>query len=194
MAKRAAKRAVSPVLATLMMVAVAVALSVIIFTWSQGFLSQTGEAASAQQAAQNIAAQSGIIIEAVTATASTTGSGGNGTATIYVRNVGAASITLGSVNVVGRSGNSGFKAAIVNASLAPNTSYFYYATGKKLVINTPASLTLAKGAGATITVNFAIKGTTPADDNDYELHRGDLITVKVTTIAGTFAQVTYIVP
>jgi flagellin-like protein len=49
MAKKVARRAVSPVLATLMMVAVAVALSVIIFTWSQGFLSQTGEAASGQQ-------------------------------------------------------------------------------------------------------------------------------------------------
>jgi flagellin-like protein len=55
MVKKVARRAVSPVLATLMMVAVAVALSVIIFTWSQGFLSQTGEAASGQQAAQNIA-------------------------------------------------------------------------------------------------------------------------------------------
>ena len=193
MVKRLVKKGVSPVLATLMMVAVAVAMSVIIFTWSQGFLSQTGEAASAQQAAQNVAAQSGIIIEAVTATASTTAA--NGTATIYVRNVGASSISLGSVNVVGRSGNSGFKAAIVNASLAPNTSYFYYATGKKLGINTPNPLTLAKGAGATITVNFAKKGTTTDDDdNDYELHRGDLITVKVTTTAGTFAQATYIVP
>jgi len=85
MAKKMAKRAVSPVLATLMMVAVAVALSVIIFTWSQGFLSQTGEAASGQQAAQNIAAQSGILIEAVTFDTSK--------ATVYVRNVGTVKVT-----------------------------------------------------------------------------------------------------
>jgi flagellin-like protein len=85
MAKKMAKRAVSPVLATLMMVAVAVAMSVIIFTWSQGFLSQTGEAASAQQAQQNIAAQSGIAIDGVTFS-------GND-ATVYVRNVGTVTIT-----------------------------------------------------------------------------------------------------
>jgi flagellin-like protein len=85
MAKKTAKKAVSPVLATLMMVAVAVAMSVIIFTWSQGFLSQTGEAASGQQAQQNIAAQSGIAIDGVTFS-------GN-TATVYVRNVGTVTIT-----------------------------------------------------------------------------------------------------
>jgi flagellin-like protein len=87
MVKKVARRAVSPVLATLMMVAVAVALSVIIFTWSQGFLSQTGEAASGQQAAQNIAAQSGILIESVTFNTTSK------TATVYVRNVGTVSVT-----------------------------------------------------------------------------------------------------
>jgi flagellin-like protein len=193
MMKQKGKKAFSPVLATLMMVAVAVAMSVIIFTWSQSFLSQTSEAAAGQQASQNVAAQSGIAIEAVTAQASTTTA--NGTATIYIRNVGAASVKLGSIGVLGRSGNAGFKAAIVNGSLAPNTSYYYYATGKRFEITTPSSLTLPKGDATSVTVNFAKKGTTTdTDDDNYELRSGDVLTVKVTTTAGTFAQATYTVP
>jgi len=153
MAKKA-KKAVSPVLATLMMVAVAVALSVIIFTWSQSFLSQTSEAASGQQAAQNIAAQSGILIE------SATFAPGTG-ATITVRNVGAVSVTLGNAIATGRPDNSGFTDST---------------TG------TPATSSLNKGSATTITFNIAT------------LARGDVVTFKVTTTAGTFAQATYIVP
>jgi len=156
MAKKTAKRAVSPVLATLMMVAVAVALSVIIFTWSQSFLSQTGEAASGQQAAQNIAAQSGILIESATFATSSSGS-----ATITVRNVGAVSVTLGTAIATGRPDNSGFKTS--------NTG-------------TPATLSLSKGDATTI--SFSLSG----------LQSGDVITFKVTTKAGTFAQATYTVP
>ena len=48
------KKAVSPVLATLLMVAIAVSMSVIMFTWSQGFLSTTSEASSSQQQSQNL--------------------------------------------------------------------------------------------------------------------------------------------
>jgi flagellin-like protein len=98
MVKRIARRAVSPVLATLMMVAVAVALSVIIFTWSQGFLSQTGEAASGQQAQQNIAAQSGILIESATIPSD------SNQATLYVRNVGTVTVTIDSYSYTLRRG------------------------------------------------------------------------------------------
>jgi len=59
------RRAVSPVLATLLMIAVAVSMSVILFVWSQNFLASTSEAASSQQQAQNVAAQSSIAIESV---------------------------------------------------------------------------------------------------------------------------------
>ena len=59
------KRGVAPVLATLLMIAVAVAMSVIIFMWSQGFLSGTSGAAQSQTSQQNIAAQSSISIETI---------------------------------------------------------------------------------------------------------------------------------
>ena len=158
MAKRAARRAVSPVLATLMLVAVAVALSVIIFTWSQGFLSQTGEAASAQQAAQNIAAQSGIIIESVTFT-----TGPSGSISITVRNVGAVSVELGRAVATGYPTNTGFKTSEDTTTFSP-------------------SATLSKGEAATATISGV------------NISSGDVITIKVTTKAGTFAQGTYTVP
>jgi len=155
MAKKA-KRAVSPVLATLMMVAVAVAMSVIIFTWSQSFLSQTGEAASGQQASQNIAAQSGILIESATFSGTT--------ATVYVRNVGSVSVTLGQAIAIGRPGQ-GF-----TSSVAKDVS----------------TATLPKGQATTIDFSgtYALSGLTS----------GDVVTFKVTTKAGTFAQATYTVP
>jgi len=59
------KRGVAPVLATLLMIAVAVAMSVIIFMWSQGFLSGTSGAAQSQTSQQNIAAQSSISLETI---------------------------------------------------------------------------------------------------------------------------------
>ena len=68
---RTKRKAVAPVLATLMMIAVAVAMSVIIFVWSQGFLSQTSAAAGGQQSQQNLAASSGISIEAAVFTPGT---------------------------------------------------------------------------------------------------------------------------
>ena len=126
MAKKVARRAVSPVLATLMMVAVAVAMSVIIFTWSQGFLSQTGEAASGQQAQQNIAAQSGIAIDGVTFNTS-----GN-SATVYVRNVGTVTITPATVIATNLS---------TREQVTNSTSF------------SPASLN--PGEGASVTVNFS---------------------------------------
>ena len=59
------KRGVAPVLATLLMIAVAVAMSVIIFMWSQGFLAGTSGAAQSQTSQQNIAAQSSISLETI---------------------------------------------------------------------------------------------------------------------------------
>jgi len=162
MAKKMAKRAVSPVLATLMMVAVAVALSVIIFTWSQGFLSQTGEAASGQQAAQNIAAQSGILIESVTFSGTT--------ATVYVRNVGTVSVIPALAVAGGRPGQ-GFTTIATASSITSGAA-----------TSALGSMTLSKGAGAWI--QFTLTGLTS----------GDVVSFKVTTTSGTFAQATYTVP
>ena len=96
------KKAVAPVLATLLMIAVAVAMSVIIFMWSQGFLSQTSTSTGGQQGAQNQAAQSSISIEDVLFSTA------NQNATVIIRNVGAVSVDLGSMTVVGASSNAGF--------------------------------------------------------------------------------------
>jgi flagellin-like protein len=167
MAKKTAKRAVSPVLATLMMVAVAVALSVIIFTWSQSFLSQTGEAASGQQAAQNIAAQSGILIESVTFSGA---GGGSPTATVYVRNVGTVSVIPALAVASGRPGQ-GFTAVTTAASITSDAA-----------TSSLGSMTLSKGAGAWIQFTLT------------DLKSGDVVSFKVTTTSGTFAQATYTVP
>jgi flagellin-like protein len=152
MAKKIARRAVSPVLATLMMVAVAVALSVIIFTWSQGFLSQTGEAAAGQQASQNIAAQSGILIESATFSSNSVD--------VTVRNVGKVTVTLGRYYITQSSGGT--------------TNYY----------SDDISDTLPPASATTITL-------TPTGAS---FASGDIVTIKITTTAGTFAQATYIVP
>ncbi|MHC1586632.1 MAG: archaellin/type IV pilin N-terminal domain-containing protein [Candidatus Hecatellaceae archaeon] len=95
-------KAVSPVLATLLMIAVAVSMSVILFVWSQGFLATTSEAASQQQQAQNIVTQSQIAIEAVQfadamADDGATVVGDNQAVKIMVRNVGTSKVTIAQV-------------------------------------------------------------------------------------------------
>jgi len=113
---RVKSKGVAPVLATLLMIAVAVSMSVIIFMWSQGFLSNTSSAVGGQQGAQNIAAQSSITIEVVTFDLTTSTN-----CTIYVRNIGAVSVELGVAMASGISGNEGFtgstKGIIADAAL-----------------------------------------------------------------------------
>ena len=102
-------KAVSPVLATLLMIAVAVSMSVILFMWSQNFLASTSQAASSQQQSQNVAAQSSIAIESVQftdakalkwdGTETSISGGSNKVIKIVVRNVGSSKVTLGQVYV-----------------------------------------------------------------------------------------------
>ena len=160
MQPRSSRKAVAPVLATLLMIAVAVAMSVIIFMWSQGFLSQTSSATGGQQGAQNVAAQSSVAIEIAVFTTGT-----NGTSTVIVRNVGSVSVTLGSIVVQGSSSNGGFKTSVIDTT--PTC--------------TPA--TILKGSACTLTVT----GIT-------NLASGDVMTMKVTTTAGTFAAAQFTVP
>jgi FlaG/FlaF family flagellin (archaellin) len=150
------RKAVAPVLATLLMIAVAVSMSVIIFMWSQGFLSQTSESTGAQQGAQNQAAQSSIAIEAVLFDTT------NKNATVVVRNVGAVAVKLGNIVMSGVSSNAGFKGSQIKD-----------ASGTQL----------SKGQATSIEVT----GLT-------NLTSGDVVTVKATTEAGTFAQASYTVP
>ena len=212
--RRGSKRAVSPVLATLMMVAVAVGLSVIIFTWGQNYLSQTSEAASAQQAAQNIAAQSGIIIESVTFRGGA-GDVNNDTVTVHIRNIGSVSNTIGSITIMGRPDNTGMNKTLtllvdttgakvkVTAIPAASNTLDDRVTGggiEGVLVNgnevtdnaedehANALKNIAKGAGVSVLID--LKG----DTKGYNIEPGDVITIKVTTQAGTFAQATYTVP
>ncbi len=102
------KKAVAPVLATLLVIAVGVSLSVILFIWSQGFLSQNSESISSQQGAQNQVAQSSIVLEAVTFSGTTT--------TVYFRNGGAVSITPALLIAQGISSNYGFTGTATNST------------------------------------------------------------------------------
>jgi hypothetical protein len=138
------------------MIAVAVSMSVIIFMWSQGFLSQTSESTGAQQGAQNQAAQSSIAIEAVLFDTS------SAKVTVVVRNVGSVAVKLGNVVVTGISSNAGF-------------------TGSQ--IKDTGGTQLSKGQATSIEVT----GLTG-------LKSGDVVTIKATTEAGTFAQSSYTVP
>jgi len=186
MAKRAAKRAVSPVLATLMMVAVAVAMSVIIFTWGQGFLSQTGEAASAQQASQNVAAQSGILIESVPTKQWKSGTQ-NGNITIVVRNVGGVSVTLGTVQITPLKSNSGLNSSLTATYNSTTTQWNTGTTG----VNATSSSTQPISPRSTYTLYIIFNNSTAPQG--YRPLIGDVFTVKVITTAGTFAQGTYVI-
>ena len=150
------RKAVAPVLATLLMIAVAVAMSVIIFMWSQGFLSQTSQSTGSQQGAQNQAAQSSIAIEQVTFSGPT--------ATVYFRNVGAVAITPAFLTASGINSNNGFKTSATNSSAI-----------------TAGGSTLNKGAGGSYAMTLT------------NLTPGDVVTFKITTTAGTFAQGSYTV-
>jgi flagellin-like protein len=186
--KQRGKKAVSPVLATLMMVAVAVALSVIIFTWSQGFLSQTSEAAAGQQASQNIAAQSGILIEAVSTQPLKTGaSPQNGEIKISIRNVGAVSTTLSTVYITPAAGNTGLTSSLRLEWTGSSWTVTSPSTG--VTASFTDSQPVTPRSSYTLTITFD-ESNAPSG---YQPATGDVFTVKVVTTAGTFTQGTYTV-
>jgi flagellin-like protein len=167
------KKAVSPVLATLLMIAVAVSMSVIIFMWSQGFLATTSEAASSQQSAQNIAAQSSISIEAVYMDTSHTDR-----LDIIARNVGTVKEKIGAVYIEGK-----------YLGTTVSTTYFGYPSATDTAVWCPYD-----SAGSTQT-----SGEIPAKGYSiikvkYTWEKSTSYTIKVTTTVGTFASTTLISP
>jgi len=219
---RQRRKAVAPVLATLMMIAVAVAMSVIIFVWSQGFLSQTSSAAGGQQSQQNIAAQSSVSIELVSFTSATSASTGCPTSagtecamTIVIRNVGAVAETLGSLTVTGSSSNSGFSGTFVVPTLActpgntlnPVAAGGYKCGGTGSAVTgtssdiTPAVWEISSGTtytssipkGSSVTLKLT-NNPAGADTGNNMILSGDVISFKITTSAGTFAPQQYTVP
>jgi archaeal type IV pilus assembly protein PilA len=211
---RMKRKAVAPVLATLMMIAVAVAMSVIIFVWSQGFLSQTSSAAGGQQSQQNIAAQSSLSIES--AVFSDSGSSGTnyGAITIVVRNVGSVGETLGSILITGVPTNVGLQDSLIcsvsGSQTASDQAYgvacspaggFVQGAGTVpagtscpaatscILYPTADTFVIGKGQAATITVELPLTTTAGA-----YLASGDLVSLKLTTTAGTFASQQYTAP
>ncbi|MCD6511121.1 MAG: hypothetical protein J7K45_00815 [Thaumarchaeota archaeon] len=168
------RKAVSPVLAVLLMIAVSVALAVVIFTWSQGFLSSTSGAIGTEQGAQNIAAQSQITIENVVPDTSAKN------ITLVIRNVGSVSVSIGSIQVIGLPSNSGFSGSgyVTISSSGVNTGGDVSAVDP----SSASSYTLSKGSAVTVALNLN------------NLASGDFITVKATTTVGSFAQYSITVP
>ena len=164
-------KAVSPVLATLLMIAVAVSLSVIIFMWSQNFLASTSQAASTQQQSQNVAAQSSIAIESV-------GFPATNNVRIIVRNVGTTKVTLGGLYV----NNSVMQLKFKTGSEAyPDTANQanWYAYDKNH--NPQSSSEIPPQGYASIRLN-------------YNWSAGGTYIIKVTTTAGTFAETVVTAP
>jgi archaellin len=168
--------------------------------WGQGFLSQTSESTGAQQGAQNQAAQSSIAIEAVLFNPNATATSSEYTATIVVivRNVGAVSVKLGAVSITGISANAEMTGNVI-ATLSDST---WTATGSDDVTNqqswavTGGTGTISKGDSATLTFTRTEKkvGSGAGYTDDTWFNSGDVITIKVTTTVGTFAQASFTVP
>ncbi len=185
-------KAVAPVLATLLMIAVAVAMSVIIFMWSQGFLAQTSESTGSQQGSQNQAAQSSIAIETVTGTP-TSGTVGSNTTTLTVlaRNVGAIAINVGSLTITGLSSNTRFNGSLIAIATGDTTMAVTSSpTGGWAALASAEGLeAVSKGGGIIITLTGTNLGP-----KQNQLAPGDVVTVKLTTDKGTFAQSSFTVP
>jgi len=91
---KVSKRAVSPVIATLLMIAVAVAASVIVYVWSAGLLGTLMGGGGAQVKEQ-------LILEAYNWKDATAG------LTVFLRNVGSSDIEVAAIYVGGTAATSG---------------------------------------------------------------------------------------
>ncbi|MCD6511120.1 MAG: hypothetical protein J7K45_00810 [Thaumarchaeota archaeon] len=204
------RKAVSPILAVLLMIAVSVALAVVIFTWSQGFLSSTSSAIGTEQGAQNIAAQSQITLENVIPDKVNDLPSGSDTTignfTIIVRNVGSVSVSLGTITIQGLPANSGMSGTInilIGSSGSANpdiTAITANADTSKIKIYESDGGTEATNSyfqniakGDSVTFIVSITGNDTAN-TDLDLQSGDFITVKATTTVGSFAQYSVTVP
>jgi flagellin-like protein len=133
-------RAISPVIATLLMIAIAVVASLVTYAWVMGYMSFTQEKTGRA-----------IQIQSVTAT------------DIYVQNVGDSAITF----------------ADLNAVFVDGEAVGYTVKYDDVVPSTATSL--PKGETAIITLDTDLAPDTTA------------YTIKVTTLDGTFSQVTKII-
>lgn len=124
------RRGVSAVISALLMVAIAVSLSAALFVSTSGYLSGLTNNIGSNQPGQNKAAQSILTIENYVAKTYTTGFAANptnGYVELFVRNVGAVSLTLGSVTITAPPTNGGqsksFLAAFSSSSSTWSSPY-----------------------------------------------------------------------
>jgi flagellin-like protein len=134
-------RAISPVIATLLMIAIAVVASLVTYAWVMGYMSFTQEKTGRA-----------IQIQSMTST------------NVYVQNVGDSAVSFGAKNAVFVDGQAATYAAATGSSLS----------------------NLGKGETATITISKVglIDGGISEGSH----------TVKVTTLDGTFSQMTKTFP
>ncbi len=109
------RRAVSEVVAVLLLVAIVVSIGVLVFTFASGSVSALGQASAGLVGSQGNAAAERLVVEDVsfTFTGPTLG------ADVYVRNVGTISSTLVSVYVVDQSTGTFVGQFPVSTALAP---------------------------------------------------------------------------
>ncbi|MFC1753292.1 hypothetical protein ACFL96_07855 [Thermoproteota archaeon] len=109
--------------------------------------------------------------------------------TILVRNVGGTVITVGSVTISGLSSNSGFVGSL-SATVSDDTTLDVNANDGSSWIGTGTDLQMvAEGSGIIINLVGPTTGATQTT-----IQSGDVVTVKVTTDKGTFAQASYTIP
>jgi flagellin-like protein len=118
------RKAVSPVIATLLMIAIAVAAAILVYVWSMGLVG-TLQGTGGQQTREQ------LIVEAYNASGTTW--------TLYIRNVGPTTSTIAAVYVEGKP-----------ATVTGTTSFTPGATGTVTLSNLPSPL----NPGAAYTVKI----------------------------------------
>jgi len=101
------RAAVSAIISTLLIIAIAVTLSAALFVSTTGYLSSLVSSGSNQQPGQSRAEESLLSIENTHAVAYSSGYPSDGYVMMYVRNVGGTQLTLGSVTVTAPPTNGG---------------------------------------------------------------------------------------
>jgi flagellin-like protein len=123
------KKAISPVIAVLLMVAIAVAASILVYVWSMGLVGAL-QGTGGQQTREQ------LIVEAYNAKTTT----GTITWTLYIRNVGPTGVNISAVYVEG-----------VPAGFGGNTNLNPGAAGT-LTVTVSATVTIAPGAAYTVKI------------------------------------------
>ena len=124
---RSNKKAVSPVIAVLLMIAIAVAAAILVYVWAMGLIG-TLTGSGGQQVKEQ------IILDAYNWQS-------GGTMTIYMRNVGASQVIVDSVYVGGASATSN-----LNLALSLQT------TATPIAVTVPAGQTYTSGVAYTVKV------------------------------------------